>query len=522
MTSPLDAAKYLANEAGIPVNGNRPLLTEYGNAQRLVEWHQDDLHYNYRWKKWLVWLEGYWSTNHQGEVMRRAKATVKQMYHDAGDLAVAASSLDDDETKRKEMAATSEAMLKWARQSESRRILEATIALAESEPGIPVDPKDLDTHPFLLNCRNGTLDLSSGELRDHSQADLLTKMADVEYDPDAQCPLWMAFLERIMGGNQALITFLQRAVGYALTGVTGEHCLFVLYGSGRNGKTTFLGTFLDMLGDYARKGPSDLLLLKKGETHPTERSVLNGVRFVPCIETEEGRRMDETMVKELTGGDVVSTRRMREDFWEFKPVHHLFLGTNHKPTIKGTDLAIWSRVRLIPFKVTIPPRERDKDLPDKLKEEWPGIFNWAVQGCLAWQQHGLEEPPEVWQATAEYRDEMDVLGAFIGEQCVNDDGTRVTATLLYDSYTKWTTANGERSLRKRDFGLRLEERGYQPARGSKGVRLWRGIRLLEQGEEPPIQSILFDDEEGQKGDVGDVTQIQQGTFSGKGELGGPG
>jgi putative DNA primase/helicase len=503
MTSDYDAAKYLANEAGISVNGHQPLLTEYGNAQRLVEWHREDLRYNYDWRKWLVWLETHWTTNGQGEIMRRAKATVKQMYEMAGEMATAAS-LEQEEGRRTELGRLAEASLKWARQSESRRILEATIALAESEPGIPVNASELDANPWFINCPNGILDLQTAALEGHTREALLTKITNVPYDPDAQCPQWLTFLERIMNGNQQLITFLQRAMGYALTGQTGEHCLFVLYGSGRNGKSTFLGTFLDMLGDYARKGPSDLLLLKKGEAHPTERSVLHGVRFVPCIETEEGRRMDETMVKELTGGDKVSTRRMREDFWEFKPVHHLFLGTNHKPTIKGTDLAIWSRIRLIPFKVTIPLQDRDTNLPDKLKEEWPGIFAWAVQGCLDWQRDGLGEPVEVWRATQEYRTEMDVLGAFIDDQCVVEDDTRATSTALYDSYLTWGKNVGERTLRKQEFGIRLEERGFIPARGAKGVRIWKGIRLLQQGEEPPMQAELLRTEKGDVGDVGDI------------------
>ena len=498
--SPLDAAKYLAKEADIPVNGAQPLFTEYGNAQRLVEWHKDDLHYNYDWKGWIVYMDGVWSSKHQGAVMRHAKATVKQMYRDASTLAANAAKEEDD-LKRVEMATASDALLKWAKQSESRKTLEATIALAESEPGIPIESKHLDTHHMLFNCKNGTIDLTTGELREHSRKDLLTKIAEVSYDADAKCPQWLTFLDRIMGGDAGLIGYLQRAMGYSLTGVDTEHCLFVLHGTGRNGKSTFLGTFMDLMGDYARKGPSDLLLSKKNESHPTERSILHGTRFVPCIETEEGRRMDENMVKELTGGDVVSTRRMREDFWDFKPTHHLWLGTNHKPNVRGTDIAIWSRLRLVPFIVTIPLSERDKDLAEKLKLEWPGILNWAIEGCLEWQRNGLQEPPGVIRATDSYQKEQDILGTFLTDSVVADPEAKVKASDLYEAYTTWAKASGERTIAKRAFGLALEERAYTQARGAGGTRLWRGLKLIGQTEMPAEQS-SFDSDTSDASDTG--------------------
>lgn len=512
LTTPLEAAKLLAQEAGIPVNDDPPLLTEYGNAQRLVEWHHEDLRYNYDWKQWLVWLEGRWSTNHKGAVMRHAKATVKQMYRDASTRAASAAK-EDDAAKRLEMGASADALLKWARRSETRRVLEATISLAESEPGIPVDSMDLDTHDLLFNCLNGTVDLTTGQCKDSARDELLTKMSNVIFDPAAKCPIWLAFLERIMGGDRAIIGYLQRAIGYSLTGLVGEHCLFVLHGTGRNGKSTFLGNFLGMLGDYARKGPTDLLLAKKGEAHPTERSVLYGTRFVACIETEEGRRMDENMVKELTGGDMVSTRRMRENFWDFNPKHHLWLGTNHKPNVRGTDLAIWSRLRLIPFVVTIPYPERDKDLPDKLKQEWPGIFNWALQGCLEWQKHGLQEPQGVLQATDSYKEEMDVLGSFLTDSVISDPSAKVRSSDLYAAYTQWAKVSGERTIAKRAFGLALEERAYKQARGANGVRLWRGLQLIGQTETPSEQGSLTSDVS-DASDIGSYITEPQGTLQG--------
>lgn len=489
MTSPLNAAKYLAKEAGIPVNGRSP-FTDYGNAERLAASHREDLRYLFNWKKWLAWSGSHWEVNADGEVMRRAKATVRSLYQEAGRLTEAATDEKDD-TARIKLADAATAMMKWARLSESNRLLEAMITLARSEPGIPIQADDLDQDPWLFNCLSGTIDLKTGNLRPHNRSDLITKLSPTEYDANAKCPLWLAFLDRVLASNQPLIDFLQRALGYSLTGIVSEHCLFVVFGTGRNGKSTFLNTFLAMMGGYAHKTPPDLLLTRYGQAHPTERAVLHGTRFAPATETAEGHHLDEVQVKELTGGDRVIARRMREDFWQFPPTHHLWLATNHKPIVRGTDLGIWSRLRLIPFTVTIPIEERDTSLMDKLQSEWPSILGWAVQGCLDWQAKGLMEPIEVWQATSQYRNDMDVIGAFLAEHCVEQDAARSTAKDLYQTYQKWTQLTGERTITKVNFGLRLQERGYRQAKGAKGVRLWLGLRLLGEDEEPSMQPDLF-------------------------------
>ena len=236
------------------------------------------------------------------------------------------------------------------------------------------------------------------------------------------------------------------------------------------------------MGEYGHKAPADLLMVKRGEIHPTERTILFGVRFVPASETSEGRRLDEGLVKELTGCETVSARRMREDFWTFKPTHHLWLATNHKPQIKGTDEAIWSRVSLIPFTVLIPKEERDPALKEKLRAEWPGILAWAVRGYLRYQQDGLQEPPEVTSATSDYRRTMDIISDFLEERCCQALEAQCTAAELYEAYTRWCDHSGEKPVRKVEFGQRLLERGYEPDRRSKGVRIWKGIGLLGDHE----------------------------------------
>jgi putative DNA primase/helicase len=273
-------------------------------------------------------------------------------------------------------------------------------------------------------------------------------------------------------------------VGYALTGVIREHVLLILWGTGRNGKSTFLNALRAMLGPYAMKAPSELLLVSNNDRHPTERADLFGKRFIAAIETEQGRRLAEVFVKEATGGDPIRARRMREDFWEFWPTHKVFLATNHKPVITGTDTAIWERIRLIPFTVTIPKNERDATLPDKLQAELPGILAWAVRGCLAWQQDGLGEPDEVQQATEGYRAEMDTVGGFISECCLTGSNYRAKADELYDAYNLWCTRNRVSDEGQRAFGMALTEKGFERHK-SNSINWWRGLALPHKWQQLP-------------------------------------
>ena len=439
--------------------------SDYTNALAFVRDHGQCLRYCYPWKSWLVWTGTHWQRDTSGEVMRLAKQTVKRLARHAEDL-------DDAQAK---------ALMGHVKASLNTAKLKALVECAQSEESIPVQPEELDTDPWVLNVANGTLDLKTGTLRPHDRADLLTFALAVSYDATASCPTWHAFLDRIMAKNQNLLTFLQRAIGYALTGVIREHVLLILWGTGRNGKSTFLNLLRRLLGPYAMKAPSELLMVSHNDRHPTERADLWGKRFVAAIETEHGRKLAEVFVKEATGGDPIRARRMREDFWEFQPTHKVILATNHKPVITGTDTAIWERLKLVPFTVTIPEGERDTTLPEKLEQELPGILNWALQGCALWQQHGLGTPEEVRQATAGYQSEMDVLGQFLEDCCLVGPHYRVKASDLYEAYRQWCHEQGETAEVQRTWGMGLTERGYENGK-VQGRYWWKGIALLQVDE----------------------------------------
>ncbi len=440
-------------------------LTDTGNARRFVQIHRGNVRFCHPWGRWFVWMGTHWAVDDTGEIYRRAKETARAIYHEAEQC--------EDDTRR-------QALAKHAVRCESEGRLTAMLSLAESEPGIPVLPDDLDRDPWLLNVRNGTLDLKTGQLRPHRREDLITKCISVAYDPDAQCPTWLAFLRRIFEAKDPLIEFVRRAIGYCLTGDTSEQCLFLCYGRGENGKTTKIQTILGLMADYARKTPTETLMVRRGEAIPNDVARLRGARVVAAVEAEEGRRLAESLVKELTGGDTIAARFMRAEWFEFLPQFKIWLATNHKPRIIGTDQAIWRRIRLIPFSVTIPKAEQDRHLTEKLREEWPGILAWAVEGCLAWQQHGLKEPEEVIRATEEYRAEQDLIRAFIEECCYEDSTAWALARDLFGAYRAWAEQNGEKPTTQKDFGTRLAERGFIRGRGTGNVKKWSGVGLLER------------------------------------------
>jgi putative DNA primase/helicase len=364
-------------------------------------------------------------------------------------------------------------LLKWARRCESGRTINDALQMLERR--LFVAPTDADSDPFLLVTGNGTLDLKTGLLRPSERRDFITLGTRVPFDPAATCPAFEGFLRRIFRKNPDLIPFIQRAVGYSLTGDTGEQCLFLLHGSGANGKSTLLSVIEGILGDYARQAAPDLLTAKTGDRHPTEIADLHGARLVSTSETGEGRRLAESLVKQMTGGDRMKGRRMHQDFFEFAPTFKLWLCTNHLPQIRGTDAGIWRRIRLIPFLETITDNEKDPTLPTKLRAEAPGILAWAVRGCLAWQANGLRPPSIVTATTADYRASEDTLGAFLAERCNLGDGLSAGATELYKAYREWAEENGEFTHTQTRFGRLLTERGIERVPGR--TITYRGIGL---------------------------------------------
>jgi P4 family phage/plasmid primase-like protien len=460
------------NVVPISVNGHggalRPAgfnLTDLGNAERFAARHGEGVRYCYPWRKWLVWTGARWRRDDAGRVHQLAKETVRAIYREASDA--------KDEDRRKALA-------KHASASESETRIRAMVELSKSER--PISPDELDADPWLLNTKNGTIDLRTGELREHRREDLITKLAPVEYDPDAAAPALEAFLERVLPGEE-LRGFVQRAAGYSATGDTSEQCMFIHHGPGANGKSTFQEAVSAALGDYAMRTPTETLLVKRAGGVPNDVARLKGARFVTASETEEGRRLAESLVKDLTGQDTISARFMWAEWFDFKPTHALHLSTNHKPEIRGTDAAIWRRIRLIPWAVTIPAAEQDKKLSEKLRGELPGVLAWIVRGCTEWLREGLKAPEEVRQATRAYRAEMDVLAAFLADCCQRGEDEEAFAGELWGAWKRWCEETGERVGTQKRFGGQLAERGFLNHRDSRtGRKVWSGVSLRANWE----------------------------------------
>lgn len=435
-------------------------LTDVGNAQRLVHMHGMNLRYCFAFSKWYVWDGCRWAEDDCGEVDRRAKETVRAIYAET-------ATVEDD--------ATRSALAKHARKSDHAAPIAAMMKMAQSELGIPVRVDDLDQDQWLINTPTGTINLRTGELLDHRREDLITKITSTGYDPAAECPTWLKFLERVLP-DPDVRAFVQRAAGYSLTGSVSEQCLFFLHGAGANGKSTMLEALRYVIGDYGQQAAPDLLILKSGDNTPTGVAALRGARFICTVEVEEGRRLAESLTKQLTGGDRINARFLYQNAFEFDMTGKIWLAANHRPGIRGTDLAIWRRVRLVPFTESIPEEERDPELLGKLKAEAAGILRWCVEGCMEWRRIGLKPPEPVKAATEEYRVEQDVIGTFIADCCVTDRVHRVKAGDLFKAYQSWCTENGERPTNQNAFGRKLEERNYRKKK--QGGTIYReGIAL---------------------------------------------
>lgn len=332
-----------------------------------------------------------------------------------------------------------------------------------------------DADPWLLNTPGGVVDLKTGRQRAHDRADRMTKITTAS--PSGDCPIWRQFLDEVTGGDAELQAYLQRMVGYCLTGVTSAHALFFLYGTGANGKSVFANVVSTILGDYAATASMDTFVETRGDRHPTDLAGLRGARFVTAIETEQGRRLNESKVKAITGGDKISARFMRQDFFEYTPQFKPVIVGNHKPAIRNIDEAMKRRMHLIPFTVTIPPERRDGNLTEKLLAERDGILAWAVAGCLAWQREGLKPPASVVSATEEYFESEDALGRWLDERCVRDANAKSLTAELFGDWKQWADSAGEFIGSQRRFSDLLITRGVEKWRNTVGVRGFRGIGL---------------------------------------------
>ncbi len=455
-------------------------LDGIGNGERFIDNFGQQVRYSHELDKWMVWTNKRWSLDGQVQVEAMAKKTARLILQEmqlALDEARSAGA-DDDELQKIETSYRKH-QLSAARVNGVRD----TLKMAQSEPGVKVHISQIDAGQMLFNAYNGTVDLTTGRMHAHQRTDGITKLARACYDPKAACPRWDAFLTRIFAGDTELIAFIQRAIGYSLTGDVGEQCLFFLYGTGQNGKSVFIQALLHVMGEYAQKAPTEMIMKQDrsnaGSATP-DMARLRGVRLAVTAELEENQQMGEARVKDLTGADRIVARPLYRDPVEFDPTHKLWIYGNHKPLIRGTDEGIWRRIRLIPFTVTIPDREKDPHLLDKLRAERDGILTWAVNGCLAWQRSGLGAPRAVAEATEAYRHESDRLGAFLEECCVIHEYVRTGKQEVYAAYEQWCHDSGERPMSKKRLGQQLVERGIQEGR-SMHERHWVGIGLQAEG-----------------------------------------
>jgi putative DNA primase/helicase len=432
------------------------------NGRRLAEMHGQNVRWCEPLASWLCWDGKRWRIDADRTIERLAKMVPDALWSEVAEASGAVE------------------LARFVAATANYRGLQNMIAAAKSEPGIAVQAQDLDAQAWLLNVRNGTLDLKTGQLREPSRQDYLTKLLPHDFinGPDIECPLFDEFLWKVCAENSDLIQFLRRLFGMALVGQAIEQVLPIFWGKGANGKSVLIETMLHVFGDdYGYKAAPDLLVAKKNEAHPAERAELHGRRFVACVETEESRRLSESMVKELTGTDSITARQFYQKFFTFRPSHTVFLVTNHRPVVKGTDAGIWRRPKLVPFTVTIPEAEQDRYLGDKLKAEASGILAWAVRGCLEWQQEGLGEPESVKAATAEYRASQDTLGAFFGEVCLFGPEYTAKASDVRKAYETWCEQNGERPVSGRKMGEVLTERNVERYR-SGGI-WYRNLGLAD-------------------------------------------
>jgi putative DNA primase/helicase len=441
----------LAIEGGFKFKADYFPKTDIGNADRLTISHGHRLRWFASEKRWHAWDDSHWRADNTERPMAYAKETATNIFK----------------------TAKTDADYKWAGSSSNKPRLEAMLRVAQPDLAITADM--LDSDPWLLNCKNGTIDLRTGTLNAHRQEDYITKLAPVDYEPSAHPPRFRQFLSEIFEGSQPIIDFVQRALGYSLTSSVREQVLFICHGTGSNGKGTLFELMRKVLGGYAMASKPQLLLTQQIGTSNEDVYQLRGSRFVTTSETEEGVKFHEAQLKLLTGGDRLNAALKYGHNTEFDPTHKIWLGTNHLPEVSSQGAAMWRRLRLIPFNVNFDARpDKDTELPEKLEAEYPGILAWLVEGCLKWQAEGLNAPPEVMHATQKYKENEDQLGRFINDTYQLTPGGCVPVANVRDAYSRWCQANGEEALSKKALPARLREKGLEEKRVA-AVRMWQGI-----------------------------------------------
>jgi len=436
--------------------------TDTGNAELFRELYGYNFRFNHEKEKWYIWNGQFWEADAIGSV----KYSVIQA---ARFRQEAAENIPNDETRATHWKA--------GKKLENNYGINACLSITKSLAPIATVGEQWNNHSLLLQCENGVFDLMHEIFRPGIPADLLSQSIHTGYNPDATSPRWDQFLKEVTQGDIELTDFLQRAIGYSLTGLTTEECLFFIWGPGADGKSTFIETLLALFGDYGQKAPQTMLMpLSYGSHIPNDIARLQGARFVATSEVDKDQSLAESLVKELTGGDTVTARFLRQEFFDFKPTHKLWIHGNHKPTVRGADDGIWRRIRLVPFSLNLPKEKRDPNLKSKLLEELPGILNWGIEGYRKWKNEGLRTPNTVQKATGAYRKEMDIIGRFLNEKTEEVQDSQVRAHTLYRQYKKWCQDENEEPENSTKFGTELTNRGLRKKRDSKG-RFYENIKI---------------------------------------------
>ena len=434
--------------------------SDMGNAEVFADQHSDKLRYCFELGKWFFWDGTVWKPGAEANLQELAEETVRSFPGEASEL------MDSQGRKT---------FLNWAIRSGNRSRMIAMIE--QSKHRLKLEQSKLDKDPMLLNLFTDSIDLSTGLVKPSEAGDYATKQAQIVLDPAAEYPEWQRFLSRVMDGSKELISYLQKAVGYSLTGKNTEQCFFIAHGTGANGKSVFLNLIRNLAGDYGVNIPMDTLMAQRfqsGNTNDLAR--MNGARLGTAIEGEVDQKLSEVKIKQITGGDEITARFLHKEFFEFKPIVKIWMATNHKPQITGDDHAIWRRVHLIPFNVVIPPEERDGDLPEKLRKELPGILNWAIKGAVKWAREGLNPPAAVLQATSEYRSEMDTFSRFCSEMIQREDGATTPKSELIKAFELWCSVEGGEQLTPGGLLQRMKQEGFEEGRSSNS-RFWKDISL---------------------------------------------
>ena len=452
-------AVFKNGQMGVSVPLEHYDLTDTGNAHRLYDKFGHIIHYSYNRKKWYYWDGKTWRIDDSGEIKKLADII-------CDDIKKEAFMERDDEMQS--------ALLKWASKTSSSKNKESMIKECQHLDGIPASTDAFDSYTDFLNCQNGIVNLRNGELFPHDSSFMMSKITFCDYDVSGKKPeMWLSFLNDVTAGNEELQEYIQKCVGYSLSGSNREQCAYFLYGMGNNGKSTFLDTIADMLGDYAANTQPETIMLKRfgSDSAGSDVARLKSARYVTCEEPTEGVRLNEGLLKQLTGGSRITCRFLYGDEFEYTPEFKIWVATNHKPVVRGTDLGIWRRIKLIPFEVNIPPEKVDKTLKYKLRKEMPQILHWAVQGCIKWQQQGMTEPECVQKAVKDYKNEMDLLAGFLEDAIIidYDCNDKVFATELFEMYSKWAKKNNEYEMTSKKFFKEAAQKLPEKGRVSAGV-----------------------------------------------------